>query len=83
MVVFIHYRELSTSPLSVTYQPPDMSLMGREVRMKFKIKETGKIQWFNGQVTTYDGMKGKYGVYFPIDQQTVFVYPDDKDVEFT
>lgn len=61
-----------------TYKPPDMAYMGRNLKMKFKLKETGWTQWF----TTYDGMTGKYGVYFPVDQQTIFIYPNDKDVEY-
>ena len=48
--------------------------------MRFKVK--GKIQWFEGQITNYDGLTGKYGVYFPVDQETVYIFPDDKDVSF-
>ena len=54
--------------------------MGRKLKMRFKVK--GKIQWFEGQITNYDGLTGKYGVYFPIDQEIVYIFPDDKDVTF-
>ena len=62
------------------YKPPNLSLMGRKLKMRFKVM--GKIQWFEGQITNYDGLTGKYGVYFPIDQETVYIFPDDKDVSF-
>ena len=32
--------------------------------------------------TMYDGLTGKYGVYFPCDGETVYVYADDKDMRF-
>ena len=35
--------------------------------MKFLIRDTERTQLFNGQITTYDGLTGKYGVYFPSD----------------
>ncbi len=56
--------------------------MGRKLKMRFHIKETGRLQWFDGQITTYDGLTGKYGVYFPYDRTTVFIDPNDGDVEF-
>ena len=63
------------------YKPPDMTLFGKSVEMKFKV--SGKIQWFKGQITMYDGLTGKYGIYFPCDGETVYVYPNDKDLRFT
>ena len=50
--------------------------------MKFKIQDTGRTQWYEGQITTYDGLTGKYGVYFPTDKETVYIYTDDKDVKY-
>ena len=63
-----------------TYKPPDLSLMGKKLKMRFKVN--GKIQWFEGQITNYDGLTGKYGVYFPIDKETIYIFPNDKDVSF-
>ncbi len=65
----------------LAYKPPDVSLFGKTVEMKFKV-ESGKIQWFKGQVMNYDGHTGKYGIYFPSDGETVYVFPDDKDMRF-
>ena len=31
----------------------------------------------------YDGLIGKYEIYFPCDGETVDVYPNDKDLGFT
>ena len=48
--------------------------------MKFLIRDTGRTQLIDGQITTYDGLTGKYGVNFPCDGKTVYIYLDDKDV---
>ena len=50
-------------PSGSTYKPPDLSLMGKQLKMKFKVD--GKIKWFEGQILNYNG---KYGVYFPVDR---------------
>lgn len=63
------------------YKPPDPSLFGKSVEMQFKM-ESGKLQWFKGQITNYDGLTGKYGVFFPCDGETVFVDKNDKDMRF-
>ena len=55
------------------------ALFEKAVEMKFKV--SGKIQWFKGQITMYDGLTGKYGIYFPCDGETVYVYSNDKGVE--
>ena len=59
-----------------------MTMMGRKLRMKFEVSDTGKLEWFEGQITTYDGLNGKYRVYFPIDQQTIFISQNDDDVVY-
>ena len=59
-----------------------MSLMGKKVKMQFFIEDTGKNEDFIGQITTYDGVTGKYGVYFPCDEEVVYVSPDDEDIVF-
>ena len=48
--------------------------------MKFTVN--CKLQWFKGIVNAYDGLTGKYGVYFPCDKQTVYILEDDKDIRF-
>ena len=63
------------------YKPPDTTLFGNSVEMKFKV--SGKIQWFKGQITMYDGLTGIYRIYFPCDGETVYVYPNDKNLRFT
>ena len=62
-------------------KPPDVTLFGKPVEMKFKVA-SGKIQFW-GQISNYDGLTGKYGIYFPSDGETVYVYPTDKDIRFT
>ena len=37
--------------------------LGRKVKMKFETS-SGE-EWFDGIITSYDGLKGKYGVYSP------------------
>jgi len=66
----------------VFYKPPNMEYLGRHLKMKFLIRDTGRTQLY-GQITTYDGLMGKYGVYFPCDGKTVYIYLDDKDVIFS
>ena len=53
-----------------------------EKKLKMRFKVEGKLQWFYGQIMNYDGLTGKYGVYFPIDQETVYIYLNDKDIIF-
>ena len=48
--------------------------------MKFTVDR--KTQWFRGIVNAYDGLTGKYGVYFACDKQTVYILEDDKDITF-
>ena len=50
--------------------------------MVFHITDTGKEESFEGITASYNGTTGKYGVYFPIDEQTVDVSLDDKDLTF-
>ncbi len=36
---------------------------------------SGKIQWFKGQIRKYDGLIGKYGIYFHLILKLyVFIY---------
>ena len=62
--------------------------MGKNVQVKFTVdkgsnsKEKPKDKWFDGIVAAYDGVTGKYGIYFPCDQQTVYMLPNDADLRF-
>ena len=71
----------SQNDIGVIYNPPDLSLMGKSIKMKFSIKG-GMEKWYKGTVTSYGG-SGKYGVYFPCDKQTVFILPDDPDIDYS
>ena len=42
------------------------SLERQYIEMKSKVA-SGKTQWFKGQISNYDGLTGKYGIYFPCD----------------
>ena len=35
--------------------------------VKMKFETSAREQWFDGMITSYDGLKGKLGVYFPSD----------------
>ena len=52
--------------------------------MHFRVEKMGKLQWFKGQILNYDPTSGQYGVFFPSDNQTIYMYvhPNDKDVKF-
>ena len=43
----------------ITYKPPDISLMGRMLKMKFHVPDTGIYQYFTGKIVNYDGCSGK------------------------
>ena len=52
--------------------------LGRKVKMKLETL-TGE-QWFNGMITSYDGLKGKFRVYLPSDGQMVDTFLGDEDL---
>ena len=60
---------------------PHPEVIGKQVRMKFKTVDSNTLEWFEGIVSSYDGITQKYGVYFPSDEETVFVSLDDEDLE--
>ena len=55
-------------------------MLGRKLLMKFNV--IGKTEWFKGIVNAYDGLTGKYDVYFLSDKQTVYMLEGDKDIRF-
>ena len=52
--------------------------LGRRLQMRFKIKESGNYQWFDGQILNFDPNTGKYGAFFPSDGQTVHINPSQE-----
>ena len=53
----------SQNDVGVIYNPPDLGLMGKTIKMKFSIK-VGVEKWYKGTEPSYDERSGKYGVYF-------------------
>ena len=41
--------------VTIVYKPPNTTLFGKAVEMKFKVA-SGKTEWFKGQITKYDGL---------------------------
>ena len=60
---------------------PHPEVIGKQVKMKFHIQDSDSCEWFDGIVSSYDGITQKYGIYFPSDQETVFAALDDEDLE--
>ena len=60
------------------FHQPNPKYLGRKLQMRFKIKETGKYEWFNGQILYFDPKAGKYGAFFPSDGQIVYVNPSQE-----
>ena len=61
---------------SFTYLQPDPQYLGRKIKMKFDVGETTKrYEWYSGQILNFDPISGKYGAFFPSDQQTVYIDP--------
>ena len=58
--------------LSNELKKPKESMLGRKLMVKFNVYH--KPQWFKGTVNAYDGLTGKYGVYFPSDKINVHDY---------
>ena len=48
--------------------------------MKF-VNEKEQEQWYEGIISSYNVITGKYSVYFPYDRVTEEVSYDDKDME--
>ena len=55
-------------------------MLGRKLMMKFTVNR--KTECFKGIVNAYDGLTGKYSVYFPCDKETVYILEDDKKIRF-
>ena len=55
-------------------------ILGKKARMKFNDGE-GEDQWYEGVVSSYNVITGKYGVYFPLDGTTEETSYADGDFE--
>ena len=69
---------------SFTYAQPDSQYMGKKIRMKFNVGDSNpEYEWYSGQILNFDPMTGKYGAFFPSDQQTVYIDPveEAEDIE--
>ena len=50
MHVKFHSLYSSNNDIGVIYNPPDLSLMGKTIKMKFATKEGGE-EWYKGTIT--------------------------------
>ena len=39
-------------------------------------------EWYEGVVATYNIVNGKYGIFVPVDNETIETTLDDEDLEF-
>ena len=69
----LDFQDAKNSDTTCSYKPLDLQYMERKLKMHFRLEDTGKIQWFHGQILNYDpyNSSGQYGVFFPSDQQTI------------
>ena len=59
----------------------DPKVIGKRVRMLFNVDDHTE-EWYEGIIATYNIITGKYGIYFPSDNETVESTLDDEDLEF-
>ena len=60
-----------------SYHP---EILGKQARMRFET-ESRKEEWYEGVISSYNGLTGKYGLYFPCDGKTEDASFDDEDME--
>ena len=53
-------------------------IIGKRAKMKFDNK--GEEKWYEGVVSSYNVITGKYGIYFPCDGTTEETSYDDADL---
>jgi len=46
---------LTFSTVEISCKPPDVSFMGRTLKMEFHVEDTGIDQYFTGKIVNYDG----------------------------
>ena len=75
-------KAISVSDSIVPFIPNSHpEVLGKAVKVRFLVKESGKEEWFDGMIILYNGMAGLYGIYFPCDGQTVEMSLDDEDLK--
>ena len=67
-LLFYTFHLRADNAVTVVYKPPNtiVTLFGKAAKIKLKVV-SGKTQWFKGQISNYDGLMGKYRIYFPCD----------------
>ena len=55
-------------------------MIGKRVKMLFTVED--KDEWCEGIIATYNILSGKYGIYFPADNETVETSLEDDDLKF-
>ena len=55
-------------------------MIGKRVKMLFTVED--EDEWYEGIIATYNILSGKYGIYFPTDNETVETSLEDDDLEF-
>ena len=65
---------------TVQYIPNDHpEVLVKQARMKFET--TSGEEWYEGVISSYNGLTGKFGIYFPCDGKTEDTSLDDEDIE--
>ena len=72
---------VSVDNSTINYIPDQHpEIIGKCARMRFEDEE-GEETWYNGIVASYNGITGKYGIYFPCDGQVEEASFEDNDME--
>ena len=66
---------------TVRFIPNSYILMFSGKQCECNLRYQEKNEWFERIIATYDGLKGKFGIYFPSDGKTHFASLDDEDLE--
>ena len=72
---------MRSKALTATISHPEKAI-GKWVKMKFEIDDTGASEWFEGIISFYDERSKKYAIFFPCDKETIFTALDDEDIKF-
>ena len=72
---------MRSKALTATISHPEKAI-GKWVKVKFEIDDTGASEWFEGIISSYDERSKKYAIFFPCDKETIFTALDDEDIKF-
>ena len=61
--------------VETSFHQPNPKYLGRKLQMRFKIKETGKYEWFDGQIFTSIPKLVNMMHFFSSDGQTIYINP--------